>query len=152
MQCIWNFIWSEKRFFESIDVSGKCVDISKREKILLILRQDLSARNVLLALPVLLCVYARNSGCGKTVSNYELFCRKISVCATRDLNWPKSWGMCSMTWFSQVSMSQWGLPKDVTVIGIWWLGHFLSSQPPLPPFPLHHPSPSPQIHLTRAAN
>ena len=49
-QCIWNFIWSEKRFFESIDVSGKCVDISEKKN-LLILRQDLSARNVLLALP-----------------------------------------------------------------------------------------------------
>ena len=88
---------------ESINVSGilsdpKNVSLSqsmylenvliylREKKILLILRQDLSARNVLLALPVLLCVYARNSGCGKTVSNYELFCRKISVTTTRDLN------------------------------------------------------------------
>ena len=55
----------------------------------------------------------------------------------------KKWGMCSMTWFSQVSMSQWGLPKDVTVIGIWWLGHFPSSHPPLPPRLPSSPSPLP---------
>ena len=68
-QCIWNFIWSEKRFFESMDVSEKCVDISERKKILLILRQDLFARNVLLALPnYYVFINARNSGCGKTFS------------------------------------------------------------------------------------
>ena len=40
-------------------------------------------------------------------------------------------------------MSQWGLPKDVTVIGIWWLGHFLPSLPPPTPLPPSSPSPLP---------
>ena len=151
MHCIWNFIWSEKRFFESIDVSGKCVDISERKKILLILRQDLFARNVLLPRPNYYVFmqetqaverhFPRNSGCGN-FKLWTLLQEDICHCDAWS-KLAKKWGMCSMTWFSQVSMSQWGLPKDVTVIGIWWLGHFPSSQPPLPPFPLHHPAPFP---------
>ena len=150
MQCIWNFIWSEKRFFESIDVSGKCVDISEKKN-LLILRQDLSARNVLLALPNIYVFmqetqpverhFQRNSGCG----NFKLWTLLQEDICHYDA-WSKlakKWGMCSMTWFSQVSMSQWGLPKDVTVIGIWWLGHFPSSHPPLPPRLPSSPSPLP---------
>ena len=145
---------------ESINVSGilsdpKNVSLSqsmylenvliylREKKILLILRQDLSARNVLLALPNFYVFmqetqpvesyFQRNSCCGN-FKLWTLLQEDICHCDAWS-KLAKKWGMCSMTWFSQVSMSQWGLPKDVTVIGIWWLGHFLSSQPPPTPLP-----------------
>ena len=77
--------------------------------------------------------FQRNSGCGN-FKLWTLLQEDICHCDAWS-KLAKKWGMCSMTWFSQVSMSQWGLPKDVTVIGIWWLGHFLSSQPPPTPLP-----------------
>ena len=121
------------------------------KKILLILRQHLFARNVLLALPNYYVFmqetqpveshFQRNSGCGN-FKLWTLLQEDICHCDAWS-KLAKKWGMCSMTWFSHVSMSQWGLPKDVTVIGIWWLGHFPSSQPPLPPRPPSSASPLP---------
>ena len=142
-QCIWNFIWSEKRFFESIDVSGKCVDISKREKNPFNFATRFVCKECVISFTgSIMCLCKKLRLWKDSFKLWTLLQEDICHCDAWS-KLAKKWEMCSMTWFSQVSMSQWGLPKDVTVIGIWWLGHFPSSQPPLPPFPLHHPAPFP---------
>ena len=72
-QCIWNFIWSEKRFFESIDVSGKCVDISKREKNPFNFATRFVCKECVISSTELLCAHARNSAC------WKLFSKKLML-------------------------------------------------------------------------
>ena len=153
MQCIWNFIWSEKRFFESIDVSGKCVDISKREK---------NPFN-----------FATRFVCKECVISFTgsimCLCKKLRLWKDSFKLWTLlQEDICLCNAWSKLAKKLRNVFDDLVFPGLHvsvgsaegcdsdrnlMTGTLpLISTPLYPPSPFITQTPSPQIHLTRAAN